>query len=419
MNERVMWPADKVERRPIATLIPYAENARVHTEHQIERIAASIREWGFTVPILVDEDDVVIAGHGRILAAMLLKLESLPVMVARGWTETQIKAYRIADNHIAELSTWDSELLAADMASLDPEYQALTGYEGDDLTRVLAGAGTKGLTDPDEVPPLPDVPTSRNGDLWILGNHRLLCGDCTAPDNAGRLMDGVKPGLMVTDPPYGVAYDADWRNHALREDGSVIGGRAVGKVANDEQADWRLAFALFPGQVAYVWHAGLFASEVEDSLKAEGFEIRSQIIWAKNRFVISRGNYHWQHEPCWYAVRKGNKASWHGGRSQSTLWTIEHQKSETGHSTQKPVECMRRPIISNSSPGHAVYDPFVGSGTTIIAAEMEARSCLAMELMPPYVDVAVKRWEAFTGETAALDDGRSFAEVEAERQAEA
>jgi DNA modification methylase len=225
---------------------------------------------------------------------------------------------------------------------------------------------------------------------------------------------------MVTDPPYGVSYDPDWRNHAARHSSRMgnraIGAGAIGKVTNDTRADWREAWALFPGDVYYVWHSALHAGEVEASLLASGFVVRSQIIWDKTRLVIGRGDYHWQHEPCWYGVRKGKAGHWAGNRSQTTIWAIGHLKSETGHSTQKPVECMRRPIENNSSPGQSVYEPFCGSGTTIIAAAMTGRACHAIELSPAYVDVGVKRWQDFTGEDAVLDgDGRSFDEVAAER----
>jgi DNA modification methylase len=173
--------------------------------------------------------------------------------------------------------------------------------------------------------------------------------------------------------------------------------RAVGVVTNDHRADWREAWALFPGDIAYVWHASLHTTEVLTSLEAVGFERRSQIIWDKTRLLISRGHYHWRHEPCWYVVRKGCGAHWQGARDQATVWPIEHRKSETGHSTQKPVECMRRPMLNNSAPGDALYDPFLGSGTSVIAAEMEDRTCYGLELEPRYVDVIVSRWEAFTG----------------------
>jgi DNA modification methylase len=252
--------------------------------------------------------------------------------------------------------------------------------------------------------------------LWVLGRHRLLCGDSTSQDDVDKLLAGVSPHLMVTDPPYGVNYDPAWRKRA----GVNLNARKLGKVANDDRADWLEAWALFPGSVAYVWHAGRHTSEVQQSLEVAGFDMRSQIIWAKDRFALSRGHYHWQHEPCWYAVRGNAGKHWSGDRKQSTLWNINSRDDDGhGHGTQKPVECMRRPIENNSSPGQAVYEPFSGSGTTIVAAEMTGRSCFAIEIDPAYVDVAVLRWQAFTGEDATLDqDGRSFVEVAAERRSE-
>jgi len=249
------------------------------------------------------------------------------------------------------------------------------------------------------------------------GGHRLLCGDSTVATDVERLLGDRKPHLMVTDPPYGVNYDASWRNKANFSDGDHS-GRALGKVLNDDRADWREAWALFPGDVAYVWHAGSKAAIVQQSLEACDLLIRAQIVWAKNNHVISRGHYHPKHEPCWYAVKKGATGHWAGDRSQTTLWQIDKpMKSETGHSTQKPVECMRRPIENNSAPGQAVYEPFSGSGTTIIAAEITGRVVCAIELAPAYVDVAVKRWQDFTGKRATLDgDGRSFDDVAAQRR---
>jgi DNA modification methylase len=407
------WPAAAVERRPLQSLVPYAQNARTHSAAQIGQLAASIRQWGWTVPVLVDERDEVIAGHGRLLAAEELGLAEVPVMVARGWTARQIKAYRLADNQLALNAAWDVKLLAAELGELT-DMAELIGFSDDELQRVLGGR--QGLTDPDEAPPLPAESASRTGDLWICGKHRLLCGDATDAASVGRLLGKVKPNLMVTDPPYGVEYDADWRNQRVRSDGSPIAGRAIGKVQNDHRADWREAYSLFPGSVAYAWSAGLRSKEAIEGLHAAGFDLRAQIIWAKTRFAIGRGDYHFQHEPCWYAVRKGGKSGWQGARDQATLWEINHIKSETGHSAQKPVECMRRPIVNNSSPGQAVYDPFVGSGTTMIAAEMEARAALCLEIDPGYCDVAVERWQAFTGEQATLDgDGRTFDALAAER----
>ena len=412
------WPADAVERRPVAALVPYARNARTHSDAQVAQIAASIREWGWTTPVLVDEAGGIIAGHGRVMAARTLGIADVPVMVARGWTDAQKKAYVLADNKLALNAGWDDDLLRVELEDLKFEGfdLGLTGFADLELAALLAET-TEGLTDPDDVPDAPVEPITVPGDVWVLGRHRIVCGDSTDPLVVDRALNGVVPHLMVTDPPYGVEYDANWRNEAKRFDGSVIGGSAIGKVENDDNADWSEAWALFPGDVAYVWHAGNMAHVVAESLLQSTFEIRAQIIWAKSQFVIGRGHYHPHHEPCWYAVRKSATGHWAGDRKQSTLWQIDKpRKSETGHSTQKPVECMKRPIENNSSAGQAVYEPFSGSGTTIIAAEMTGRACHAVELSPAYVDVAVKRWQAFTGQVASLEgDGRSFTEVEHER----
>lgn len=413
------WPADSPERRTVASLIPYARNARTHSDAQVAQIAASIREWGWTNPILIDETGGIIAGHGRVLAARKLKIEDVPCIVASGWSEAQKRAYILADNQLAANAGWDMDLLKVEIGDLKDEgfELGLIGFDADFLDGLMAPPANEGLTDPDEVPETPAFPTSATGDCWVLGRHRLLCGDSTVATDVDKILMGVRPLLMVTDPPYGVEYDADWRNHANRADGSPIGASAIAKVRNDDKADWREAWALFPGEVAYVWHAGLRAREVIESLESVGFAPRALIIWAKNQFAIGRGDYHHQHEPCWYAVKKTGKGHWAGDRKQSTLWQIDKpRKSETGHSTQKPVECMKRPIENNSAPGQAVYEPFSGSGTTIIAAEMTGRACYAIELAPEYVDVAVQRWQAFTGKDATLDgDGRTFNEIKEER----
>jgi DNA modification methylase len=701
-NATTGWPADKVERWPIERLIPYARNARTHSAEQVDQIAASIREWGWTNPVLVGEDGSIIAGHGRVLAARKLRIQQIPIMVATGWTEAQKRAYAIADNKLALNAGWDESMLALEIADLTEVGfdLGLIGFSDDEIAALGTQSGG-GLTDPDEAPEPPINPVSQPGDLWLLGRHRLLCGDSTVKADVAKVLGGVQPHLMVTDPPYGVEYDPAWRAAA----GLKHNQQRLGKVANDDRADWRAAWALFPGSVAYVWHAGRYASTVQDSLSAVGFEVRAQIVWAKDRFALSRGHYHWQHEPCqptgtmvqkviergagsqpakieevpietlcagdvvvsynpresvvrrrgreitrfgerqfdglmhaisaagrvtratpehrfsvrlnpeaadkqvvylmrrgdwwrvgrvslfnsrgfglstrladnkaeeawiisvhdtaceaqcaeqvlscrygiptthwevdswakaperarspemiaviyanlnlsalaaratlllrdrrlerdhplitggerllfsrkaarlvracnvfahimqvpmptacdefswvtvtgndatpfsglvysmdvdrdlhyvadglithncWYAVRQG-ASNWTGDRKQSTLWQIPAREGPGfEHGTQKPVECMKRPIENNSSPGQAVYEPFSGSGTTIIAAEMTGRSCYAIELLGQYVDVAVERWQAFTGADARLEsDGRTFSAVAAERR---
>lgn len=392
----------------IKDLLPDPTNRRSHNPRNIGMVVDALQTVGAARSIVIDEGNVILAGNGVIEAAGEAGITRLRVVEAdgqeiiavrrKGLTAAQKRHLAIADNRGAELATWNLEQLAADLKNGED----LSAFFFDEELKTLLADGVAvkaGLTDPDEVPV--ERPTDIvQGDMFELGRHRLICGDSTNPQTVDKVLGGVKPHLMVTDPPYGVEYDPNWRNEADRANGTPYGASAVGKVMNDGQSDWRDAWALFPGDVAYVWHADRHASEVQQSLEACDFEIRCQVIWAKPRFAISRGHYHWQHEPCWYAVKKGGTGHWSGDRSQTTLWTISHNKSETGHGTQKPVECMRRPIENNSSPGHAVYEPFSGSGTTIIAAEQTGRSCHAIELNPSYVQVAVDRWEAFTGQKA-------------------
>jgi len=399
-----------VGMRSVDSLIPYARNARTHSDAQVAQIAASIREFGWTNPILVDGESGIIAGHGRLLAARKLNMTEVPCIELSSLSEIQKRAYILADNKLALNAGWDDEMLRlelGELAAMDFD-TLLTGFSDEELLGLSDGGIQPGLTDEDEVSEPPVDPVTRLGDVWLMGKHRIVCGDSTDPLVVEKALNGVVPHLMVTDPPYGVEYDASWRERA----GINKKTAATGKVLNDDNADWTEAWSLFPGDVVYVWHAGLFSSVVSDNLSACGFVLRSQIIWAKSQFCIGRGDYHWQHEPCWYAVRKGAKGHSQGDRTQSTLWKIDKPvKSETGHSTQKPVECMRRPIENNSSVGQAVYEPFSGSGTTIIAAETTGRCCHAIELNPAYVDMAVKRWQDFTGKPATLEsDGRTFDE---------
>ena len=383
-----------IEYRSLERLIPYARNARTHSDAQVAQIAASIREFGWTNPVLVDGDNGVIAGHGRLLAARKLGMARVPVIELAGLSEAQKRAYVLADNKLALNASWDEAMLRlelGELANLGVDL-SLAGFSEVELA-ALAAEPNAGLTDPDEAPDAPANPVSVAGDVWVvLGRHRLICGDATDAATVDAVLAGVAPHLMVTDPPYGVSYKPGWRNQVIRANGTRVAARATGEVMNDDRADWGEAWALFPGDVAYVWHGALHAATVGDSLQAAGFAIRAQIIWDKTRLVIGRGDYHWQREPAWYVVRQGKTGHWAGDRKQTTVWEIPHLKSETGHGTQKPVACMRRPIENNSSAGQAVYDPFCGSGTTLIAAEMTGRSCHAVELDPAYVDVAVTRW---------------------------
>lgn len=408
---------DQIETLPITALKPFERNARTHSPDQVSKIAASLIEFGWTQPILVDEHNEIIAGHGRLLAAKQLKFAEVPVIRLEHLTPEQVRAYRIADNRLAELSGWDGALLAVELAELgDLDFDLdLTGFDGPDLDKLLASLEPEEQAE-EVIPPPPVDPVTRPGDLWLLGDHRLLCGDATSADDVERLLDGARPHLMVTDPPYGVDYDPSWRHDAGRNNSPRLG-----TVSNDDRADWRDAWSLFPGDVAYVWHSGLHGDTVSESMKVCGFALRSQVIWAKSHLALSRGHYHWQHEPCFYAVRVGCDAHWNGARDQATLWSIKTKgdgDDATVHGTQKPIECMLRPILNNSTRGDAVYEPFSGSGTTIMAAEKSGRRCFGLEIDPRYCDVAVKRWQAATGKRAVLDgDGRTFDEAAAERVA--
>ena len=447
----------KLAYRAVEALVPYDRNARTHSPAQIQQIADSIEAFGMAGAIVV-RDGMIAKGHGTLAACSLLygngkriypppgpnapeadrpeafPAGKVPVLDASGWTDEQFRAYVIADNKLALNAGWDEALLAGELQALRAtDFDiGVIGFERDELFKLLPNGG--GRTDPDAAPPRPTVPVSQLGDVWLLGDHRLVCGDSTQPETVNRALGGSRPHLMVTDPPYGVEYDPSWRQKA----GVGSAGAAIGKVMNDHRADWREVWALFPGSVAYVWHGGLHAGTVEDSLVACGFKIRAQIVWVKSRPALSRGHYHWQHEPALYGVREGETddhwrfvpehelagyavkdgatADWHGGRKQSTVWFIEHVKSETGHGTQKPVEAMRRPIVNNSDPGDPVFEPFSGSGTTLIAYEVTGRKCRAIELDPTYVDVDVVRWQDFTGKSAVLEaTGQSFAQVSAAR----
>jgi DNA modification methylase len=395
----------QVEYWPLDRLIPYARNARTHSAAQIAEIAGSIRAFGFSSPILVGEGGDIIAGHGRLAAARKLGLIEVPVVALRGLTEFQRRQLVLADNRIALNAGWDAEMLSLELADLSEMGADLStlGFTNKELSAALSRVDS-GLTNEDEVPEVAEIAVSRSGDVWQLGSHRIACGDSRDAALVQSLLAGTAPQLMVTDPPYGVEYDPEWRHRR-----GVNKSARKGKIRNDEIADWSPTWNLFPGEIAYVWHGALRSTIVADSLTNSGFTVRAQIIWAKERLVMSQGDYHWQHEPCWYAVRK--KGNWTGDRKQTTLWTISSsgQDAETKHATQKPVECMRRPMLNNSSPGQAIYEPFLGSGTTLIAAQSCGRVCFGIEIDPLFVDLVIRRWQAFTGEQAKrASDGAIF-----------
>lgn len=404
----------QIEYWPIERVVPFARNARTHSPAQVAEIAGSIRAFGFANPILVGGGGDLIAGHGRLAAARQLGLTEVPVVVLAGLSDSQRRQLVLADNRIALNAGWDMEMLKLELTELSLLGADLTalGFSEKELATALSGSGA-GLTDENDVPAVAQAAIACPGDIWCLGPHRIVCGDSTDANLVAALLAGVAPQLMITDPPYGVEYDPEWRHRR-----GVNKSERRGKIQNDGQADWSAAWALFPGEIAYVWHGALRATIVAESLLKSGFSIRAQIIWAKERLVMSQGDYHWQHEPCWYAVRK--KGNWTGDRKQTTLWNIPTggQDMETKHSTQKPVECMRRPMLNNSDPGQAVYEPFLGSGTTLIAAQSTGRVCYGIEIDPLFVDVAIRRWQAFTGEKASrLRDGQAFDAIETQNDA--
>jgi hypothetical protein len=429
----------RIELWPIDRLIPRANNPRTHSREQVARIAASIREFGFTNPILVGADNDLIAGHARLLAAEKLAMKEVPVIVLKHLSPAQRRALVIADNQLAiSGAAWDEELLRIELAILHEEdYDlSLVGFDDIELQRLLeAQDAAPGLIDEDAVPDVQPDPVAKLGDLFILGNHRVICGDCTQPDVVARLLGDAKPLLLITDAPYGIELDSEWRDRAgLNSCGPAEAsymkkhrteGHTETTISGDTRADWSEAYELVPSlQVAYCWHASVFAREVWNGLDRIGFLYPQQIIWNKGRTVLTRTHYWYQHEPCLY-MRKKN-APWYGKAGEnSTVWDSPSPKFIMGgsdeekfdHPTQKPMEVMRRPILNHTLPGESCYDPFLGSGTTLIAAEQTGRVCFGVELDAKYVDVIIRRWQMYTGKHAVLDDdGRTFDEVAEERQ---
>lgn len=405
---------NKLQKTKIKKLIPYAANSRTHSDEQVNQIAASIKEFGFNNPVLVDESNGIIAGHGRVMAAQKLSMEEVPTICLSHLTDAQRRAYVIADNKLALNAGWDDDALQAEIDRLrDDDFDiSLLGFDDDELGDLFDDETTEGLTDEDAVPEVPKQPVTVEGDVWLLGRHRLMCGDSTSIDAVEKLMDGQSPNTMLTDPPYGVEYEADWRANAK---GRVKTKREQNSnLKNDDEADWYDAYALFGGSVAYVWHASAFTDVVMDGLRRSGFDIKQQIIWNKNVHALSRSDYHWKHEPCWYAVKPNGDRNWRGGRTQMTIWDIKSvifEDGKTAHPTQKPLEIYKRPLEHHTNQGEYVYDPFAGSGTLAIACEQLGRRALCMELDPKYCDVIIKRWQEFTGKEATNEaTGKTYSE---------
>ena len=423
----------------LSDLTPLPDNPRKIEDAAIEKLKNSIKQDGkFMIarPMIIDPDGVILGGNQRHRACVEIGMDDIPdEWVKRvDWTEEEARRFVVVDNAPKGMSgKFDIDLL---LGTYEINELVDMGFDADDLLP------KGGKVDDDSLPEPLGVVVSVLGDVWLCGSHRVMCGSSTDADNVATLLNGEEPGIMVTDPPYGVNYDASWRSRV----DSIGSGYAEKKVINDSIADWQEAYSLFPGAVGYIWHGGLQSDLVVNGLKACDFEIRTQIIWAKSSIVPGRGHYHWQHEPCWYVVKKGKSAKWKGGRKkttlmkniqdvkredeilfvrhddptgdvyvvsgdESTIWEIpKPQKSETGHSTQKPVECMLRPIRNHGFD--SVYDPFLGSGTTLIASEKASRVLYGMELNPAYVDICLERWQNYTGLEATLEKtGQTFSEI--------
>jgi DNA modification methylase len=397
--------------RPTSELIPYARNSRTHSEEQVGQIAASIREFGFTNPVLVDEENTIIAGHGRIMAAQKLGMVEVPTITLAGLTESQRKAYIIADNRLALNAGWDDEMLRLEIADLkEADFDLdLLGFEDDEIA-ALEVEVVEGQTDPDEVPEPPSDPVTVLGDIWTLGNHRLMCGDSTSIDALQILCTGQLVDMWLTDPPYNVAYE---------------GGNGL-TIKNDDMEDSKFReflrdayvaadAVMKPGAVFYIWHADLEGYNFRGAARDANWKVRQCLIWNKSSLVMGRQDYHWKHEPCLYGWKEGSSHLWATDRKQTTILEFEKPSKNGDHPTMKPVALFEYQILNNSKGGDLVLDSFGGSGTTIIASEKNGRNARLMELDPKYNDVIIKRWQDFTGKKAVHESGKTFDEMAASR----
>lgn len=467
------WPAASVEMRPLSKIKPYASNPRRHPQAQIEALAADMKTDGVTMPILIDDDGVIIAGHGRLLAAALAGFEEYPVVTARGWTEQRKRAVRIKDNQVALLSTWDSELIRAEVVALKAEgfNTTLLGFSEVELRRWGVAAAGERETDPDIIPQ-PKKGTARVGDVWALGPHRMLVGDSTDPENWKRLFGQARASMIFTDPPYGVDYVAPSGDHEIikgdekrRDD---LYGMLVGAFKN-------MARYSTPTAAAYIWHASVTREDFAQALKAANWTEKQYIMWVKPGHAFGRADYQWAHEPAFYCAQGNTSPAFYGQRSEPTVWYAAIRQAKdvsmaigsgllildgngntlfiqsrapkgkklrqvriddkmrvilgadtagdvwqvgrdgaTVHPTQKPVELARRAIENSSRPGEIIADAFGGSFTTLIGAEMTGRCFYGMDLDEKYCDVGITRWMKYTGKIATLN-GKTYEQVTRER----
>jgi len=409
----------KIEMVPIERVIPYARNPRVNTEKAISAVAGSLKQFGFRQPIVVDHEMVIVVGHTRLLAAQRLGMKEVPVHVAEGLTAEEIKAYRITDNKVAEFSEWDEGLLKLEMVDLqNAGYPLLeTGFEMHEIDTKLNAGETKPEGFEDEVPEPPVVPASQRGDMFILGNHKLYCGDSATPEAFEAIMGGIKAQLVVTDPPWNVSYGKNLAaNNAMNYKPRTI--------MNDEMTPekWQeflqacisniFNYAL-PGCPIYCVMGASEWPAIDKALRENGFHWSCTIIWVKDHGVLSRKDYNTQYEPFWYGWKEGAaRLQEIQDHTQTDVWMCDRPRSSPLHPTTKPVELIERPIKNSSKSGDIVLEPFGGSGTTLIACEMHGRCCRAIELDPQYVDTILNRWAQFTGRDPIREsDGKAWSQI--------
>ncbi|MGB3210471.1 MAG: site-specific DNA-methyltransferase, partial [Desulforhopalus sp.] len=438
----------QIEYRKVSSLTPYKNNARTHSDKQVQQLAAAITEFGWTNPLLIDGENIVIAGNGRLRAAIQLGMESVPVIELFGMSDAQKRAYVLADNKLAEQAGWDKELLRIELAALrDFDFDLeLIGFDENEINHLLPTVISDGKTDPDDIPDPLENPVSQEGDIWLLGQHRLMCGDSTKGDDLFRLMAGKKADMIFTDPPYNVDYR---------------GGTKEGlKIRNDNMSSEKFytflldaftaaAQVVSPGCPIYVCHSDNEGINFRKSLIDSGWLVKTCLVWVKNNLVLGRMDYHMRHEPILYGWKSGAAHKWCGGRNKNTViedlpgvsvatednnflitmsdginfcvlkvpayevvasgaddvtsvWKVDKPVKNEDHPTTKPVEIPRRAIVNSTLTDNSVLDPFIGSGSTMIACEQTGRLCNGMELDPVYCDVNIHRWQNFTGKHAVL-----------------
>jgi DNA modification methylase len=401
----------KIETRLVADLIPYAANSRTHSDAQVAQIAASIKEFGWTNPILIDGENTIIAGHGRLLAARKLGLEEVPAIILDHLSKAQQRALVIADNQLALNAGWDIDMLKAEIEDLNLENfdLSLLGFDDKFLDGLLEPEPTDGLTDEDAVPEVPAIPVTVEGDVWVLGNHRLMCGDSTSIDALEKLTDGSLVDMWLTDPPYNVAYEGGTKEKLTIQNDSM-GDDDFRQFLRDA---YSAADAVMkPGAVFYVWHADLEGYNFRGAARDIGWQVRQCLIWKKSSLVLGRQDFQWQHEPCLYGWKEGAAHLWANDRKQTTILEFDKPSRNGEHPTMKPVELFAYQMLNNTKGADIVLDSFGGSGTTMIAAEKHGRHARIMELDPKYCDVIIKRWQDFTGQKAVhAETGQVFGET--------